>query len=58
MAHHMKVCERCSQYSLDESCSHCGEATKSCHPPKYSKEDKYALYRRKELFPEFFTNSH
>jgi rRNA maturation protein Nop10 len=29
---------------------HCGKATETAHPPKYSPEDKYAKYRRMEKF--------
>ena len=40
----MKKCGICKIYTLDES--HCGQATHSPHPPKFSIEDKYATYRR------------
>jgi len=40
----MRKCEICKIYTLDES--HCGQATHSPHPPKFSIEDKYAAYRR------------
>jgi H/ACA ribonucleoprotein complex subunit 3 len=41
----MRRCALCGAYTLDES--HCGTATKSPHPPKYSPLDRYAAYRRK-----------
>ncbi len=46
----MKKCPSCSAYTLKEECPKCKTPTKSAHPPKYSKEDKYAAYRRKELY--------
>ncbi|MFH1258075.1 MAG: nucleolar RNA-binding Nop10p family protein [Candidatus Micrarchaeota archaeon] len=50
----MKVCRKCGAYALEGSCGKCGGKTQSAHPAKYSKEDRYALYRRKELYPQFF----
>ncbi len=55
MANLLRVCRSCGKYSLKDICSDCGKTTNSAHPPKYSKEDKYAIYRRKELFPRFFS---
>ena len=46
----MKKCSADSSYTLKAECPKCGLQTKSAHPPKYSKEDKYASYRRKELY--------
>ena len=46
-------CSSCAKYSLSAKCS-CGEEALSAHPPKFSFEDKYALYRRKEKFPDAF----
>ena len=40
----MRKCPSCGSYTLDEA--HCGQATKSPHPPKYSQEDRFAKYRR------------
>ena len=40
----MRRCKACGAYTLDET--HCGKATASPHPPKYSLEDRYAAYRR------------
>ncbi|VVB99497.1 Ribosome biogenesis protein Nop10 [uncultured archaeon] len=40
----MKRCTVCKAYTLDDV--HCGSATASPHPPKYSVDDKYAAYRR------------
>ncbi|MEK6843349.1 MAG: nucleolar RNA-binding Nop10p family protein [Candidatus Micrarchaeota archaeon] len=50
----MKVCKNCQKYSLEMKCGSCGSQTNAAHPPKYSKEDKYAIYRRKELYPQLF----
>ncbi|MFH1199438.1 MAG: RNA-protein complex protein Nop10 [Candidatus Micrarchaeota archaeon] len=46
----LQKCPADSTYTLKAECPKCGEKTKSAHPPKYSKEDKYAAYRRKELY--------
>ncbi|MDO8481190.1 MAG: nucleolar RNA-binding Nop10p family protein [Nanoarchaeota archaeon] len=40
----LKWCEACKQYTMKEQ--HCGSATKTPHPPKYTPDDKYASYRR------------
>ncbi len=40
----MRRCAACGKYTLDAS--HCGIATRSPHPPKYSVQDKFASYRR------------
>ncbi|MFH1750627.1 MAG: nucleolar RNA-binding Nop10p family protein [Candidatus Micrarchaeota archaeon] len=50
----LKTCNNCSTYTLRESCPKCGAGAHAAHPPKYSKEDRYAIYRRKELFPQLF----
>ena len=46
------VLKKCAEghYSLHDSCGACGAPTRSVHPAKYSKEDKYAKYRRMERF--------
>lgn len=46
-------CSSCGKYALSGKCS-CGGEALSAHPPKYSFEDKYALYRRKAKFPQAF----
>lgn len=50
----MKECASCGTYTLKDECPKCGGEARSAHPMKYSKEDRYAIYRRKELFPELF----
>lgn len=35
---------------MKEECSKCGSRTVTPHPAKYSKEDKYAEYRRKAKY--------
>ncbi|MFH1246905.1 MAG: nucleolar RNA-binding Nop10p family protein [Candidatus Micrarchaeota archaeon] len=46
----LSKCKNCNAYTLNESCASCKRATGSVHPPKYSKEDKYAVYRRREKY--------
>ncbi len=40
-------CEVCGAYGIKETCS-CGGKRVDVRPPKYSPEDKYGKYRRKE----------
>ncbi|MFH0971190.1 MAG: nucleolar RNA-binding Nop10p family protein [Candidatus Micrarchaeota archaeon] len=54
MAGLMRACKNCGQYTLKPECKKCNMQTNAAHPSKYSKEDRYAIYRRKELFPQFF----
>jgi H/ACA ribonucleoprotein complex subunit 3 len=45
-------CRKCGIYTMREECQKCGSKTGTTHPPKYSVEDKYAKYRRKEKYGE------
>lgn len=40
----MRKCAVCKSYTLEAA--HCGLATSSPHPPKFTIEDRYADYRR------------
>lgn len=46
----MRKCPSCHTYTLKAECPKCNAETKTAHPAKYSKEDKYAEYRRRELY--------
>ena len=46
MARHILKCPHCKEYSMNDTCSACGEKTLTPRPPKYSPEDKYGGYRR------------
>ena len=46
----LKKCPADGTYTLKPDCPKCKAPTRSAHPPKYSKEDKYAVYRRKEIY--------
>ncbi len=37
----LRKCTGCHRYTLKEMCPHCGGATVSPHPAKYSPDDKY-----------------
>jgi H/ACA ribonucleoprotein complex subunit 3 len=44
----MKRCISCGKYTLRSDC--CSKVTTTAHPPKYSPQDKYANYRRREKY--------
>lgn len=41
-------CPECDSYTLSEECEDCGVRTINPKPPKFSPEDKYGEYRRKQ----------
>jgi len=45
----IKKCFKCKKYTLKEVCPICGIKTFNPHPPKFSLENKYIAYKRKEL---------
>ena len=47
----MKRCPACFTYTLQAACPKCQAKTAVAHPPKYSKDDKFAKYRRAALYP-------
>ncbi|MFA5943730.1 MAG: RNA-protein complex protein Nop10 [Candidatus Thermoplasmatota archaeon] len=48
MAHVLlKRCLKCKEYTLQDTCPHCGGAAKPNRPAKFSPEDQYGAYRRK-----------
>lgn len=44
----IQKCLKCDNYTLKEICPKCQTKTISPKPPKFSPEDKYGEYRRKE----------
>ena len=44
--HRIKYCPSCKEYTLEETCK-CGEKSIEKAPPKYSPENKMAVYRQK-----------
>ncbi|MFP4000635.1 MAG: RNA-protein complex protein Nop10 [Thermoplasmata archaeon] len=44
----IKKCLSCEEYTLQDHCERCGKKTVDPKPPKYSPEDKYGEYRRKQ----------
>ncbi|MBI2076223.1 MAG: ribosome biogenesis protein [Candidatus Aenigmarchaeota archaeon] len=40
----LKKCVKCGSYLLADG--HCGEKTRTPHPPKFSSEDRFGKYRR------------
>ncbi len=44
----LRRCARCGAYTLrKDACPKCGGPVEVPHPPKYSPEDKYQIYRIK-----------
>ena len=42
----LRRCKRCGRYTLrKDKCPVCGGEVENPHPPKFSPEDKYGLYR-------------
>lgn len=50
----LQKCHACQVYTLKPACPSCGAATASSHPPRYSPENRYGLYRRKLKYPEAY----
>jgi H/ACA ribonucleoprotein complex subunit 3 len=48
----LKKCSICKKYMFNELCDKCKNRTGSPHPPKYSPDDKYVLYRIKDRYTE------
>jgi len=44
----IKKCLSCEEYTLQESCRKCGERTVNPKPPRYSPEDRFGEYRRRQ----------
>lgn len=38
-------CSSCDAYTLEETCPHCGAATRTAHPARFSPDDKYSEQR-------------
>jgi H/ACA ribonucleoprotein complex subunit 3 len=42
----LRKCEKCGKYTLKvEMCPYCGGKVRVPHPPKFSLDDKYLMYR-------------
>jgi H/ACA ribonucleoprotein complex subunit 3 len=54
MAVELRRCPACGRYSMGEQCPAGHGPTRAAHPPRYSPQDKWALYRRKEKYPRHF----
>ncbi|MFP4050318.1 MAG: RNA-protein complex protein Nop10 [Thermoplasmata archaeon] len=44
----IKKCPSCNSYTLGDYCKECDEKTINPKPPKFSPEDRYGEYRRKQ----------
>ncbi len=44
----IKWCPSCEDYLLKSECDKCGKKTVNPKPPKYSPEDRFGEYRRKQ----------
>jgi len=45
---HIQKCPKCHSYTIKETCPKCKTKTISTKPAKFSPQDKYGEYRRKE----------
>ena len=45
MKSQIRKCDKCYRYSLKNICTYCKNQTVSCHPAKFSPDDKYLRYR-------------
>jgi H/ACA ribonucleoprotein complex subunit 3 len=43
----LKLCAKCADYTLQDTCPRCGGPAKPNRPAKFSPEDPYGEYRRK-----------
>jgi H/ACA ribonucleoprotein complex subunit 3 len=42
----LRKCEKCGKYTLKrDACRYCGGKVRVPHPPKFSPDDKYLMYR-------------
>ncbi|WP_455367845.1 RNA-protein complex protein Nop10 [[Eubacterium] cellulosolvens] len=41
----IRRCKTCGDYTLEDVCRKCGGETFLSHPPKFSPDDKYSLYK-------------
>ena len=48
MRSRIKRCPACRRYTLSERCPECGGQTENTFPPRYSPEDRYGEYRRRQ----------
>ncbi|HDI01030.1 MAG TPA: RNA-protein complex protein Nop10 [Candidatus Bathyarchaeota archaeon] len=47
----MRKCVNCGRYTLrQDKCPICGSEVRVPHPPRFSPEDKYVLYRLKAKY--------
>ena len=52
MKHRIRICKRCSMYTLKEKCQNCNSETNDPHPPKFSLDDKYIRYRIMDAYAD------
>jgi H/ACA ribonucleoprotein complex subunit 3 len=50
MRFQLRKCGSCNHYTLKDNCPRCNEETRTCHPAKFSPDDKYMKYRRAEIY--------
>ena len=52
---HILKCQKCGQYTMQETCPKCKSKTENPKPAKWSPDDQYGDYRReakKEIFKQ------
>jgi H/ACA ribonucleoprotein complex subunit 3 len=43
----IKICRKCTQYTMKGQCPNCGEPTELAMPPRFGPEDRWGKYRRR-----------
>lgn len=49
----LRKCPSCDTYTMGAECPKDSKPTKTAHPPRFTIQDKWARFRRKEKYPVF-----
>ncbi|RLG61196.1 RNA-protein complex protein Nop10 [Candidatus Geothermarchaeota archaeon] len=41
----IRKCPNCKRYTMRDICDKCGVETRTSHPPRYSPDDRYRIYK-------------
>jgi len=51
----IRRCINCKIYTIKEICPRCGSKTVVPHPPRFSPDDKYVMYRVRMKYPDLIS---